>query len=86
MGRLFFKVVQDAPQPFNLHISSTDPQDRMGCKIAPIGFLNRLLDFADLPGFQVNVSRDGLFRQKRFGTMGGLRELVELCLGFFGDA
>lgn len=50
------------------------------------GFVDCLLDFADLPRFQINISSDGFFGQKRFGTMGGLREFVQFGLDFFGDA
>ena len=84
-GSLVPQVAQCAPQPFNLHFLQQFRKVGWGCKITPVSLLDRLLDFPDLPSLEVNVTRDGLFRQKRFGAVGCKRELVELCLYFFGD-
>lgn len=53
-----------------------------GREVTAIGFPDRQFDFVSQPGFDLDVSRDRFFRQKRFGALGRLRELVEFCLDF----
>lgn len=58
----------------------------VGGEFAGIGFLERLFDFLDLPGFQFKVAFDGFGCEERFGSVGRRRELLELVLGLGAQA